>query len=106
VRADISNNIEYKWRQFIELTWISNPNAVNYSGYNVQDVTGLNALGAPEPFPDPNRTVGTYYDTLVGSPGHTSQDFIKAARQQSKDNWNPALTANAVNNYIRAGFGK
>src|SRR5262249_34544607 len=37
--------------------------------------------------------------------GHTSFDFIAAARGQSKDNWNPQLMAAAVNDYIRAGFG-
>ena len=71
----------------------------------MQDATGANNLGAPEPFPNPGRTVGTYYDSIVGSSGHTSSDFIAAARGQSKDNWNPALTAAAVNDYIRAGFG-
>ena len=78
---------------------------VTYTGYNVQDATGANNLGAPEPFPNPGRTVGTYYDSIVGSSGHKSFDFIAAARGQSKDNWNPALTAAAVNDYIRAGFG-
>ena len=71
----------------------------------MQDANGANNLGAPEPFPNPGRTVGTYYDSIVGSSGHTSSDFIAAARRQSKDNWNPALTAAAVNDYIRAGFG-
>ena len=63
---------------------------ITYTGYNVKDATGANNLGAPEPFPDPGRTVGTYYDSIVGSSGHTSFDFIAAARRQSKDNWNPA----------------
>ena len=76
-----------------------------FTGYNVQDINGANNLGGPEPFPNPGRTVGTYYDSIVGSSGHTSFDFIAAARKQSKDNWNPALTAAAVNDYIRAGFG-
>jgi hypothetical protein len=31
---------------------------------------------------------------------------MSLARQQSKDNWNPALMAQAVNTYIRAGFGR
>ena len=71
----------------------------------MKDATGANNLGAPEPFPNPGRTVGTYYNSIVGSSGHTSSDFIAAARGQSKDNWNPALTAAAANDYIRAGFG-
>src|SRR5262249_4027744 len=44
-------------------------------------------------------------DSLVGTSGHTSFDFIAAARGQSKDNWNPALMAASANDYIRAGFG-
>jgi chitodextrinase len=98
----LSNNIFFKWPYpIVDQTG----GTVTYTGYNVQDTQGANNLGAPEPFPDPGRTVGTYYDSIVGSSGHTSSDFIAAARRQSKDNWNPALTAAAVNDYIRAGFG-
>jgi hypothetical protein len=98
----LSNNIIYNWASPTDATG----GAVTYTGYNVYDANGANNLGAPEPFLDPNRTVGSYYDTVVGSPGHTADDFLAAARKQSKDNWDPALTADAVNNYIRAGFGK
>ena len=98
----LSNNIFFKWpNPIVDQTG----GTVTYTGYNVQDATGANNLGAPEPFPNPGRTVGTYYDFIVGSSGHTSFDFIAAARGQSKDNWNPALMAAAVNDYIRAGFG-
>ena len=97
-----TNNIFFKWpNPIVDQTG----GTVTYTGYNVQDATGANNLGAPEPFPNPGRTVGTYYDSIVGSSGHKSSDFIAAARGQSKDNWNPALTAAAVNDYIRAGFG-
>ena len=58
-----------------------------------------------EPFPDPSRTVGSYFNSIGGSPA-TTAGFLAAARLQSKDNWNPALLASAVNNYIRAGFGR
>ena len=99
----LSNNIIFKWANLPIID--QSGGTITYTGYNVKDATGANNLGAPEPFPDPNRTVGTYYDSLVGSSGHTSFDFIAAARRQSKDNWDPRLMAAAVNDYIRAGFG-
>jgi chitodextrinase len=98
----LQNNIFFNWpNPIVDQTG----GTVTYAGYNVKDTNGANNLGAPEPFPSPGRTVGTYYDSIVGSPGHTSFDFIAAARRQSKDTWNPALMAAAVNDYIRAGFG-
>ena len=52
---------------------------------------------------DPSRTVESYNASL----GHSADlnAFLAEARLQSKDNWNPQLTADAVNNYIREGFG-
>jgi hypothetical protein len=98
----LTNNIFFNWQNpVIDQT----SGTVTYTGYNLKDAAGANNLGAPEPFPSPGRTVGTYYDSIVGSSGHTSFDFIAAARRQSKDNWNPALMATPVNDYIRAGFG-
>jgi hypothetical protein len=55
-------------------------------------------------YPDPTRTAGTYNATLGGT--GTTDAFLTRARQQSKYNWSDSYTANAVNNYIRAGFGR
>ncbi|MBK7644939.1 MAG: hypothetical protein IPJ19_18165 [Planctomycetes bacterium] len=55
-------------------------------------------------FPDPNRTIATYMTSLGGSA--TMQAFIAQCRLQSKATWNPMYTADAVNTYIRAGFGR
>lgn len=55
-------------------------------------------------FPDPKRSVATYDAEMLHGPG-TLEHFLSLAREQSKDNWNPLLTASAVNRYIRAGFG-
>ena len=54
-------------------------------------------------YPDPNLTVETYMATLGGQPNFEA--FIAAVRAQAKGHWNPALTASAVNDYVRAGFG-
>ncbi len=53
-------------------------------------------------FTDPNRTVESYYSSLGGN--GTFEGFIGEARQQSKNTWDPAYTASAVNDYIREGF--
>ncbi len=51
---------------------------------------------------DPNRTIETY---LAGQGFATNMDsFAAELVQQSKFNWRPALTVDAINNYIRAGF--
>lgn len=80
------------------------PAGVVVSNNTFNDPTGANNLGAPEPFPFPNRSVGSYAGT-IGLPA-TLDGFMDAAKLQSKDNWNPALLPSAVNQYIRAGFGR
>jgi hypothetical protein len=57
----------------------------------------------PMAFPDPGRTVETYMASLGGQPSFDA--FIAAVRAQSMEHWDPALTASAVNEYVRAGFG-
>ncbi|MFO0831781.1 MAG: hypothetical protein U0637_08035 [Phycisphaerales bacterium] len=54
-------------------------------------------------FPDPERTVGTYMASLGMEP--TLDAFLREARKQSRTNWRPEFTAQAVNQYIREGFG-
>ncbi|MFH0935051.1 MAG: hypothetical protein V1879_07590, partial [Pseudomonadota bacterium] len=50
----------------------------------------------------PDRTVETY---LASQGFATDMDsFAAELKQQSKFNWRPALTADAINDYIRAGF--
>jgi hypothetical protein len=54
-------------------------------------------------YPDPGRNLDSYVKTLT--PSMTLSAFYTAVRTQSKASWNPAYTAAAVNDYIRAGFG-
>lgn len=51
---------------------------------------------------DPNRTIATYMATLGQTASY--QAFIDRALAQSKHSWDDAYTAQAVNEYIRAGF--
>ena len=53
-------------------------------------------------FIDPNRTISTYMASL--GENTTYELFISKAVGQSKYNWSSSYTANAVNQYIRAGF--
>ena len=92
--ASVVNNILYDWHApLLDLT------AGTTASGNVQDASGANSEG----YPYPTLSVGSYAGTLGLTP--TTAAFLAAARQQSKDNWNPALMADPVNNYIRAGFG-
>jgi hypothetical protein len=54
-------------------------------------------------FPDSTRTIGTYHALIGGAP--SVDDFANEARKQSRLNWRTQYTAEAVNGYIRAGYG-
>jgi hypothetical protein len=54
-------------------------------------------------FPDPERTIATYMASMGLTP--TLEAFLVEARKQSRTNWRPEFTAQAVNHYIREGFG-
>jgi hypothetical protein len=56
-------------------------------------------------FPDPNRSVASYMQTLgfSGNDASTAK-FLTEARKLSRNNWRPEFTAAAVNRYIREGF--
>ena len=60
------------------------------------------AQAAQFEFVDPGRTLATYHGSIGGSPTHEA--FMAEARQQSKQNWRQAYTAQAVIQYVRAGF--
>ncbi len=61
------------------------------------------AVGRKIDYPDPDRTTETYMASL-GKPG-TFAAFLASVHAQRKGHWDPALTASAVNDYVRAGFG-
>jgi len=51
---------------------------------------------------DSGRNVDSYAQTL--GIGNTLKDFAREARKQSRFNWRPEYQAQAVNEYIRAGY--
>lgn len=54
-------------------------------------------------FPEPGRDIEGYVQHL--GLGTDFDDFLTAVHGQSRANWNPALTAGAINDWLRAGFG-
>jgi hypothetical protein len=54
-------------------------------------------------FPDPERSLERYASEL--GLGNDLEALIDALYQQSRSDWNPALTAPAINRWLRGGFG-
>lgn len=54
-------------------------------------------------YPAAGRTAGTYAATL--NLGSTNGAFLTAARGQSSETWDPALTGHQVGDFIRIGYG-
>lgn len=63
---------------------------------------GSPSFESPGPFSDPDRSLATYNATQ-GGPA-TLEGFVANVRAQSRDNYNPAFTAEVVNQYLRGGF--
>lgn len=70
----------------------------------VQCPTNQASCSPATSYPHPERSLLTYDTDVLGGPG-TFAHYIALARAQSKQNWNPLIPANAVNTYVRAGFG-
>ena len=66
----------------------------------VHDTT---STGQWRQFPDPGRSIPSYQVSL-GRAG-TLAAFLAEARKQSRAYWRPEYTADAVNTYVRAGYG-
>ncbi|THD15055.1 hypothetical protein B1808_01245 [Pseudofulvimonas gallinarii] len=54
-------------------------------------------------FPAPQRDLETYVEHVGMGSGF--DDFLAAIYGQSRANWNPALTAGVINDWLRGGFG-
>ena len=60
------------------------------------------SFSPPTTAPDVTRSIASYAKTLA--PPLTPDTLLAAALEQRRSNWKPALTANAINAYLRAGF--
>ncbi|MCA9657225.1 MAG: hypothetical protein KC486_02685, partial [Myxococcales bacterium] len=61
------------------------------------------AIALPS-FPDPERDAEAYAASIGG--GATLPELLAAVREQTRLNWREELTAPAINDWIRAGFGR
>ena len=56
-------------------------------------------------YPAPGRTSGSYMATLSEA-DQSYRGFLNRVRQQSAQQWDLRFTADALNSYIRGGFGR
>jgi hypothetical protein len=71
-------------------------------------VSPLAEAASSEGWPDPDRSVKSYMESL-GYTVHTTdgvREFMDECDKQRKGYWRPEFTALAVVNYVREGFGK
>lgn len=107
-------------RNFVVYNWYYSASGATENDYlNLYSKTGITLSDNqvdedPETYPDPTRSVATYYDDVLGATVSDDEDveddygvaFLVAARSQlSRTNWNTAYTAAEVNDWIREGFG-
>ena len=67
-----------------------------------QSATGDTSTVSQFEFPDASRDIAGYQAHLGGTA--TIEAFINACRSQNRYNWDPRYTADAVNDWIKAGF--
>lgn len=60
--------------------------------------------GTDKGYPDPGRTLADYNAHLGGE--RSFEAFIDKARSRGLQEWDERYTADAINDYIRAGFGR
>lgn len=63
-----------------------------------------NARIASPTLPDADRTVDSYFESVIGESGGF-EGFMARAREMSRAGWDVRFTAAAVNEYVREGFG-
>lgn len=86
-----------RWLRIGESRWVALADWKNQTRESGHTVTAIS-------FADPNRTAATYNATLGGSA--TLDAFLVEAKKQSRFNWRPPYTAQALNDYVRAGFAR
>lgn len=76
--------------------WVQKGQNINYKWTNTTEGTGAG-------YPNPERTLGTYHQSLGNS--NNSQNFVDTMKYRGVRQWSNQYTVKAANNYIRAGFG-
>lgn len=99
-----NSNISFSGNSYYNI--ISNPNWFNTGSYTdwINNNSELGSSNGIINFLDPNRNIHSYM-TLIGG-ASSVEDFINAAKNQTKSNWNLDYTAAKLNDYIRVGFNE
>lgn len=95
----VQNSIVYDWAVDSAPEDYFQPNSAFVDNYVLTNNQIDQSAGS---YTDPERTVGTYYQSIGGT--NSSSAFLTAARAMTKATWSAAYMADAVNDYIRAGF--
>ncbi|MGH1486865.1 MAG: hypothetical protein ACRBCI_11635 [Cellvibrionaceae bacterium] len=102
------NNINYSENTYqssaSDNDWFCYDNSSNSLGAWMAEAGESNALLATTSPVDPGRNLERYSREL--GLGATLNDFSDELRKQSRLTYNPALSTNAINDYIRAGYGQ
>ncbi len=85
-------------------SWFCRSGAGSLAAWKTESGEGDASALSELAFPAPDRTVETYAATL--GLGSTLQGFLDAALAQTRLNYDARLGAPAINDYIRAGFGR
>ena len=97
----VSNNIVHDWK--IEAG--KNPLIHRVDEFIDGLVYEGNEIEVPaNKYVDASRTLGSYYESISGT--NDAVAFLTVVRDMSKDNWNTAFMADAVNDYMQAGFAR
>ena len=98
----LRNNIVANRRDSGTNVGINELGGVTYDG-NIQYAWGRGDMNDSS-WPEPTRTVGSYH----GSLGRTAslEAFLEVVRNRPLGSWPATYTASAVNDYVRAGFGR
>lgn len=109
----LTNNIVHS-RSLVDNQWPSFYNslsATSISSFGLENGTGNimwkwrnQSEGTEQSYPDPGRTLANYSAHL----GHAQSfdTFMNIVLTRPLQTWDEKYTANAINNYIRAGFGR
>lgn len=74
------------------------------AGNNIIWKWSLNPEEPTHNYPDPDRTLADYNAALGGE--RSFEAFIEQVKNRELQTWDERYTAYAINNYIRAGFGR
>ncbi len=103
VQVVLESNIVANARDLGTNAGINNNRDTVYTD-NIQYAWGGGIGDSDQAFADPSRSVGDYMASLGMTP--TMEAFLEVVRERGLREWDERFTANAVNNYIREGFGK